>query len=170
MSAPRPSRRTVFRGVGATVALPWLEAVPLTARGADPGAHQHPRWFAALFVGNRVSPKNWGAKSARMEVNKSLEPLKPFRTHLNVMSGLFNKSATDAGIHPGETGNILSGAAHQKGAVLRGGVNVDAAGRSSRSAAWAGRSQPAACWTTPRSPRTGGSWAGSTSECSTAWV
>src|SRR5204862_7952763 len=42
-----------------------------------------------------------------------------------VVSGLFNKSATGVGIHPGQTGNILSGAALQKGAVLRGGVSVD---------------------------------------------
>jgi hypothetical protein len=44
---------------------------------------------------------------------------------LNVISGLFNKHATGVGIHPGQTGNILSGAALQKGAVLRGGVSMD---------------------------------------------
>src|SRR5437764_1867769 len=60
-----------------------------------------------------------------MELSKSLEPLKPFRDRLNVISGLFNKSATGVGIHPGQTGNILSGAALQKGAVLRGGISVD---------------------------------------------
>jgi hypothetical protein len=49
----------------------------------------------------------------------------PFRSRLNVVSGLFNKHATGVGIHPGQTGNILSGAALQKGAVLRGGVSVD---------------------------------------------
>ncbi len=120
-----PSRRTVLRGVGVTVALPWLEAVPLVARGAEVGAH--PRRFAALFMGNGISPKNWHAKGrgAEMELSKSLEPLTPFRAKLNVISGLFNKSATGVGIHPGQTGNILSGAALQKGAVLRGGISVD---------------------------------------------
>ena len=43
------------------------------------------------------------------------------KTKLNVVSGLFNKHATGVGIHPGQTGNILSGAALQKGAVLQGG-------------------------------------------------
>ena len=38
---------------------------------------------------------------------------------------MFNKAATGVGIHPGQTGNILSGAALQKGAELRGGVSVD---------------------------------------------
>src|SRR4051812_29287945 len=112
------TRRAVLRGVGATVALPWLEAFPLVARGADKAGQ--PKRFAALFMGNGISPKNWHAKGggAEMELSKSLEPLKPFRDKLNVISGLFNKSATGVGIHPGQTGNVLSGASLQKGAVL----------------------------------------------------
>ncbi len=42
-----------------------------------------------------------------------------------MISGLFNKQATGVGIHPGQTGNILSGAALQKGAELKGGISVD---------------------------------------------
>jgi uncharacterized protein DUF1552 len=60
-----------------------------------------------------------------MELGQTLEPLAAFKTKLNVVSGLFNKRATGVGIHPGQTGNILSGAALQKGAVLRGGVSID---------------------------------------------
>ncbi len=44
-----------------------------------------------------------------------------------MISGLFNKNATGVGIHPGRTGNILSGAALQKGSELRGGISVDQA-------------------------------------------
>lgn len=125
MPASLPSRRTVLRGATATIALPWLEALPLVARGADSPAH--PQRFATLFMGNGISPKNWHANGvgAKMELSKSLEPLSPFKTKLNVISGLFNKSATGVGIHPGQTGNVLSGAALQKGAVLRGGISVD---------------------------------------------
>jgi len=115
----------VLRGVGCTLALPWLEAIPLLA--GEPAAAAHPKRFAALFMGNGISPKNWSAKGVgdEMELSKSLEPLKPFRSRLNVVTGLFNKHATGVGIHPGQTGNILSGASLQKGAVLRGGVSVD---------------------------------------------
>jgi hypothetical protein len=60
-----------------------------------------------------------------MELSKSLEPLASLRPRLNVISGLFNKAATGVGIHPGQTGNILSGARLQKGSVLRGGVSMD---------------------------------------------
>ncbi len=117
------SRRTALRGIGVTVALPWLEAIPLLA-GESAG---HPQRFAALFMGNGINSKYWWAKGAgaEMELSKSLEPLKPFRSRLNVISGLFNKSATNVGIHPGQTGNILSGALLRRGAVLHGGVSVD---------------------------------------------
>jgi hypothetical protein len=47
------------------------------------------------------------------------------RAKINVVHGLFNKHATGVGIHPGQTGNILSGAALQKGAELKGGISVD---------------------------------------------
>ncbi|HSQ57773.1 MAG TPA: DUF1552 domain-containing protein, partial [Gemmata sp.] len=88
---------------------------------------EHPKRFAALFMGNGICPKHWSAKGsgAEMELSRCLEPLKPHRPRLNVISGLFNKSATGVGIHPGQTGNLLSGAALQKGAVLRGGISVD---------------------------------------------
>ena len=86
-----------------------------------------PKRFAALFMGNGISPNHWWAKGsgAGMELSKTLQPLEPFKAKLNVVSGLFNKQATGVGIHPGQTGNILSGAALQKGAVLRGGVSMD---------------------------------------------
>src|SRR5262245_16119706 len=110
------SRRSLLRGIGCTVALPWLEAFPLVAREA---ASAMPKRFAALFMGDGINSKHWWAKGsgAEMELGKSLEPLKPLRSRLNVVSGLFNKSATGVGIHPGQTGNILSGAQLQKGAV-----------------------------------------------------
>jgi hypothetical protein len=118
------TRRAVLKGVGVTVALPWLEALPLAASEAEA---PHPQRFAALFMGNGINPKHWWARGsgADMELSKSLEPLKPLRSRLNVVSGLFNKAATGVGIHPGQTGNILSGAALQKGAVLRGGTSMD---------------------------------------------
>lgn len=60
-----------------------------------------------------------------MELGKSLEPMEPLKTKMNFITGLFNRSAVGVGIHPGQTGNILSGAALQKGAELRGGISMD---------------------------------------------
>jgi hypothetical protein len=123
------TRRTLLKGVGVTMALPWLES--LTGWGGEvasrASAPATPKRFAALFMGNGINPKHWSAKGsgADMELSKSLQPLASLRPRLNVISGLFNKHATGVGIHPGQTGNILSGAALQKGAVLHGGVSVD---------------------------------------------
>lgn len=120
------SRRVMLRGVGVAMALPWLESISVWADESGKSA-QPPKRFAAMFMGNGINPKHWWAKGtgAEMELSKSLEPLAPLKTKLNVINGLFNKHATGVGIHPGQTGNILSGAALQKGAVLRGGISVD---------------------------------------------
>jgi len=123
------SRRTFLTGVGVTIGLPWLESIPVVGSESASRSSQpaHPRRFAALFMGNGISPKNWWAKGsgADMQLSKTLEQLSALRPRLNVISGLFNKAATGVGIHPGQTGNLLSGAALQKGAVLRGGVSMD---------------------------------------------
>ena len=129
----RLSRRAFLRGVGVTMALPWMESIPswgaesTPAPGAADGAF--PKRFAALFWGNGVNATHWWAKGAGadMELGRSLEPLTAFRSQLNFISGLFNRSAVGVGIHPGQTGNLLSGAVLQKGAVLRGGVSMDQA-------------------------------------------
>jgi hypothetical protein len=125
--ANKLSRRTLLKGVGVTMALPWLESIPFWGSEPVSGAPRPPKRFAALFMGNGISPPNWWARGsgADMQLSKSLEPLAALRPRLNVISGLFNKQATGVGIHPGQTGNILSGAALQRGAVLRGGVSMD---------------------------------------------
>jgi hypothetical protein len=120
-------RRTMLRGAGVAMALPWLESLPVWGSQAAPGETVFPKRFATLFMGNGISPNHWWAKGAGadMELSKSLQPCAPLRSRLNVITGLFNKNATGVGIHPGQTGNILSGASLQKGAVLKGGVSVD---------------------------------------------
>ncbi len=128
----RLGRRTMLQGVGVTMALPWLESLPVWGEETGPSSSSStstalPRRFAALFMGNGISPDHWWAKGSghEMELSKSLLQLAGLRSKLNVYTGLFNKQATDVGIHPGQTGNILSGAALKKGAVLRGGISVD---------------------------------------------
>ena len=121
------SRRTFLRGVGVTMALPWLESVPVWGAETTGVSTAPPRRFAALFMGNGINAKHWWAKGTggEMELSKTLEPLAPFRKKLNVINGLFNKPAVGVGIHPGQTGNILSGMPLMKGAVLRGGISMD---------------------------------------------
>jgi hypothetical protein len=125
----RISRRTFLRGTGVVMALPWLESLPVW--GAAPSTAglpgPFPKRFAALFMGTGINGNHWWAKGSGkdMELGKSLEPLEPLKAKLNFITGLFNKPATGVGIHPGQTGNILSGMPLLKGAVLRGGISMD---------------------------------------------
>jgi len=123
------SRRMLLQGAGVAMALPWLESLPVwgTELANDAADVEFPKRFAALFMACGVHPEHWWAKGdgQDMRLSKSLLPLEPIKHKVNVINGLFNKNATGVGIHPGQTGNILSGAALQKGAELRGGVSID---------------------------------------------
>lgn len=111
------------------MALPWFESIPSwgaeTSASDNPGAL--PKRLAALFWGNGVNGNHWWAKGsgATMELGKSLQPMEPLKAKMNFIDGLFNKSAVGVGIHPGQTGNLLSGMPLMKGAVLHGGISVD---------------------------------------------
>jgi Protein of unknown function (DUF1552) len=123
------SRRRFLHGVGVAMALPWLESIPVwgaaPAKDGTPGPF--PRRFATLFMGNGINSQHWWAKGsgADMELGKSLQPMAPLKAKMNFITGLFNKHATGVGIHPGQTGNILSGASLQRGAVLKGDISMD---------------------------------------------
>ncbi len=123
------SRRTFLRGAGVTMTLPWLESIPVwgseTVVANEPTPS--PKRFAALFMGCGINADHWWAKGsgADIELGKSLQPMDAIKHKMNFITGLFNKSATGVGIHPGQTGNILSGASLQKGSELKGGISVD---------------------------------------------
>ena len=123
----RSTRRTALLGAGVTMALPWMESLRAGDEQLSTENPVFPKRFAALFMGNGINADHWWAKGAgdEMELSRTLEQLDPFKKKLNVVTGLFNRNANGVGIHPGQTGNILSGAALQKGAVLKGGVSLD---------------------------------------------
>src|SRR5215813_10925669 len=90
------SRRTVLKGIGASIALPLLDAMdPAATAWAQTAAGKTPPRFA--FVGfphgavmDRWSPKETGTDYTMSPI---LEPLTPFRKHLTIVSGLRNKPA-----------------------------------------------------------------------------
>ena len=102
---PNFSRRRFLRGAGVALGLPWLESLAPAAEAAGP-----PVRFAALFMGNGVNSRHWGATmgSAGIEFAKSLAPLAPHAAKVNVFQGLWNPNATnDNGHYPKM--NVLSG-------------------------------------------------------------
>ena len=60
-----------------------------------------------------------------MKLSKTLEPLEPLKQKINVIDGLYVKALTGQGIHPGQTGSLLSGAHISKGAIIHSGISVD---------------------------------------------
>jgi Protein of unknown function (DUF1552) len=124
------TRRALLRGAGVTMALPWLESLTWAAGPTAPAAgakSAYPKRLAVLFMGNGVNGNHWWSKGngAAMKLGKSLAPLDPLKKKINVINGLYNQPSVGVGIHPGQTGNILSGVPLQRGAVLKGGVSMD---------------------------------------------
>jgi hypothetical protein len=124
------SRRRFLRGLGVTMALPWLESVPVwgderTTTAA--GGSEPPVRFACLFSGNGFHSKEWWAKGEgrAMEVGKVLAPLHPHRQKMTFLRGLYNQEALVGGIHSCQTGNLLTGAHLASGGEIRSGVSVD---------------------------------------------
>src|SRR5437763_186813 len=83
MSTHQFSRRTFLRGLGVTMALPWMES--LTVWGDTPPlgvkpASEAPVRLAVLFAGNGFHSKEWWAKGEgkQMELGKVLAPLGDF--------------------------------------------------------------------------------------------
>ena len=118
------SRRAVLRGAGVTMALPWLESFAVQAA---PAAEVFPKRFGVVFLGNGVNEDHWGSEDsgADMKLSKTLTPLEPLKHKINVIHGLFQQRALGHGIHPAQTGCLLSGAEILKGPVIRAGITVD---------------------------------------------
>src|SRR6185503_14074530 len=129
MNAHQFSRRTFLRGIGVTMALPWMESLnvwgePLRSSEA---ASTAPVRLSVLFAGNGFHSKEWWAKGEgkTMELGKVLTPLADFRQKLLFISGLFNAEALKGNIHSSQTGNLLSGAPLASGGEIRSGTSVD---------------------------------------------
>ncbi len=122
------SRRTMLRGLGVTMALPWMES--LRVWGDEPvgqKSSEAPVRLAVLFSGNGFHSKEWWAKGEgkSMELGKVLAPLTDFREKMLFIKGLFNQEALKGNIHSSQTGNLLSGAPLASGGEIRSGTSVD---------------------------------------------
>ena len=104
------TRRTVLRGLGVSMALPWLESLPSAAAASS--AAQPPTRTLVTFTGMGFHSQHWWAKGegAKMELGPCLKPLEPWRERLVFLRGLWNEQANKGAIHCMQTGNMLSGA------------------------------------------------------------
>jgi hypothetical protein len=122
-------RRTFIRGMGATLALPFLDAMMPALSAVPKGA---PR-FAAIYVGNGANMNDWipASPGVGFEFSRILKPLEAFRDRTLVASGLDNFPATDqcdtGGHHPRAAPAFMS-CVHPKqteGADVQAGTTID---------------------------------------------
>jgi hypothetical protein len=122
-------RRTFLRGVGATVALPLLDAMTPALRAAAAPVTR----VAFLYTANGVIMKDWTPvqEGAGFAFTPTLAPVEPFRDRLLVLSGLAHRNGEALGDGPGDHARAgaswLTGVHPKKteGADIRNGVSVD---------------------------------------------
>jgi hypothetical protein len=128
----RLSRRTLLRGLGAALALPWLEAMHVSgARGATTTAA--PLRLVFLAVPNGMHMASWtpDAEGADFALKPTLAPLARFQADMLVLSGLTLDGARPhgdgGGDHARSCAAFLTGAHPKKthGADIQNGVSID---------------------------------------------
>jgi hypothetical protein len=129
------SRRTLLRGLGAAVALPWLEAMgPLTSWAAEAVAEKAaPNRVAFLYVPNGKNMADWTPKAegSDFELPTILQPLAPVKDDLLVLTGLTADKARPhgdgGGDHARALAAYLTGCQPRKtdGTDIRVGISVD---------------------------------------------
>ena len=136
-AGPLP-RRTILRGLGTIVALPFLEAMfPSTLVAATPKTPKSPkgppRRLAFIYVPNGAHMPSWTpqAVGGNFTVPSILKPLAPFKDDMLVLSGLTQDKARangdGAGDHARAAAAFLTGRQPLKtrGANIRAGVSAD---------------------------------------------
>ena len=104
-------RRTVLKGVGATLALPLLESmIPARTLLAKTAANPSSR-LGFVYVPHGAVMASWtpATEGAGFEFTRILKPLEPFRDRLNVVSGLGHKAADTTAVHSLSPTTWLSG-------------------------------------------------------------
>ncbi len=122
------SRRQLLRGAGATLALPFLEAMrPLYGQAASSG---DPVRMACLFMPNGVRPDKWtpSGSGKSFKLSPILSPLEAIKEHLTVISGLTNKPSHKGDGHYYKTAGWLTCttiASTEGSDVSANGISID---------------------------------------------
>lgn len=133
--AKRIDRRTLLRGAGLAMGLPLLEAMSPIARrslAADASSQTSAVRMACIFFPNGAIMPDWKpeGKGKDWQLSRTLAPLEPFRSKLNVISGLAHDNGRangdGAGDHARCAATYLTAARPVKtSSNIRLGVSVD---------------------------------------------
>jgi hypothetical protein len=125
---PKLSRRTLLRGTGVAISLPWLEAMttPL-ARGAT--ANTPPVRMAFFYVPNGVNMDDWrlGGAGPLGNLSPILSPLEPIKQHVSVLTGMAAEhcDGTTASHEPAGGGYLVGKKCKHSEEPEVGGASVD---------------------------------------------
>src|SRR5579871_4572971 len=125
------SRRTVLKGIGVTMCLPWLEAMePLAACATGGKQGKPPVRMAALYMPNGVNPHAWmpAGIGSEFQLSPILTPLGNVKSEILVLTELMNKQSIEGDGHYVKVAPFLTGTHITKttGSDLRcGGVSLD---------------------------------------------
>jgi len=129
------SRRTLLRGSGVALALPLLDAmIPAGTALAQTAARPQPR-FAGIYIPHGATMAHWtpATEGRDFALPSILQPLEPWRDHLNVVSGLCHapvgpvdgEDAGGAENHNRAVAVFLTGAHPRKGRQAHVGPSLD---------------------------------------------
>jgi hypothetical protein len=128
MTSRRISRRTLLRGAGVGLGLPWLEAMMPAAR-AQSQAPKNPVRMAMLYMPNGVNVAHWYPKGEgrEFELSTTLQPLADVKDQILVLSNLWNEGAKGGDGHYAKEATILTCATIKKtpGVDIANGTSVD---------------------------------------------
>ena len=125
-------RRMFLKGMGATIALPILDAMT-PAFAAPLRAGSRPTRLAFTYVPNGITMPEWTplGDGAAFQFSRVMKPLEKFREDLVVLSGLGHRNGQALGDGPGDharaAASYLTGVHPRKtaGADIQNGVSVD---------------------------------------------
>jgi len=127
-------RRTVLRGLGTALALPFLDGMVPALQALRNTAANPIRRFGAVYVPNGMEMRQWTPKGEgqNFEFSRILKPLEAFRNQVNILSGLADKPAIPrqgegVGDHARAASTWLTGVHVKKteGPDIRAGQSLD---------------------------------------------
>ena len=123
------SRRTLLRGAGVALGLPWLEAM-IPSRGmASSALPKSPVRMAVLYMPNGVNTEAWLPQDAGRDftLSPTLEPLTGLKDRIVLLSNLWNEQSKDGDGHYVKEAAILTCTRIKKtqGADIGNGVSMD---------------------------------------------
>ncbi|MDG2381245.1 MAG: DUF1552 domain-containing protein [Pirellulaceae bacterium] len=119
----RVSRRLILQGLGASVALPWLESAKLLG---NEGSNAPPKRFAFLFFGDGIHPPQWWSQGSGtdLKLGPAFASLESVKHKVNFIHGLRHPDNVVGGHAKGAAG-ILTGIQPQGGRQIQAATSMD---------------------------------------------